>query len=303
VKPGALAVLRGVAVIAAASCRPDLGANDGLVTRPVVLAVKAEPPEAAAGASATYTALVASPASSAPDGAVAWRFCTAALPPTADNAVSPDCFDPASLVTAGAGSPIVTSTPAGACAVFGPVTPSHGARPPDPDATGGYYQPLRVDVAGADPAFYLARIACGLGAAPADTVAAFTQAYEPNANPRLAPVTAALGPEAVAFDAIPAGATVTLHARWGAADAETYAYFDPATQTLTTKREAMQVAWHATAGTFAAESTGRSETDFATTSDDAWTAPTDAGAVTLWVVLRDSRGGVDFATYAVGVAR
>jgi hypothetical protein len=32
-----------------------------------------------------------------------------------------------------------------------------------------------------------------------------------------------------------------------------------------------------------------------TTTDDGWDAPGDAGTVHLWIVLRDSRGGVAFA--------
>jgi hypothetical protein len=284
----------------AIGCQPDLGPGDARVTRTVILAVKAEPPEAAAGASATYTALVAAPAGAAPSGPVAWRFCTAALPPTTDNAVSNACLDGASLVTAGAGSPIVAATPANACAVFGPETAAEGARPPDPDDTGGYYQPLRADVAGADPAFALVRVACGLGPAPADAVAAFARAYTPNPNPHLAPLAATLDGRALALTAIPSGALVTLRASWDAADAESYAYFDPATQAITTRREAMRVAWHASAGSLGTESTGRAESDPATSTDDTWTAPA-GGQATLWLVLRDSRGGTDFATYGVMV--
>ncbi len=69
------------------------------------------------------------------------------------------------------------------------------------------------------------------------------------------------------------------------------------------QREAMQVAWYTTAGTLDTESTGRSSTDDATTSDNFWTAPSSAGAIaTLFVVLRDSRGGVDFASVELTVA-
>ena len=40
-----------------------------------------------------------------------------------------------------------------------------------------------------------------------------------------------------------------------------------------------------------------------TTSDNTWTAPADAGTVSLWVVLRDSRGGVAFAPYTATVVK
>ena len=63
----------------------------------------------------------------------------------------------------------------------------------------------------------------------------------------------------------------------------------------------MQVAWYSTDGAFDTESTGRAETDPATTTSNGWSAPSTAATepVHLWVVLRDSRGGVDFAAYDV----
>jgi hypothetical protein len=38
-----------------------------------------------------------------------------------------------------------------------------------------------------------------------------------------------------------------------------------------------------------------------TTTDNAWTAPKDPAMVTMWVVLRDSRGGVDWRQFTVMV--
>jgi hypothetical protein len=90
-------------------------------------------------------------------------------------------------------------------------------------------------------------------------------------------------------------------ASWPASSAETFAYFDPSTQQVTQQRESMQVAWYANAGSLDSESTGRSSTDMATTTDNVWTAPSKAGVVSLWVVLRDSRGGVDYAQVDVTV--
>jgi hypothetical protein len=297
------ALVSWTALATVAGCQPDLGANDGLVTRPTILAVKAEPPEAKPGTDATYSALVALPGGVDAGGAVLWRFCTAPEPLTTDNAVAPGCFDDASLAAAGSGASTMAATASTACSLFGPETASEGARPPDPDATGGYYQPLRADLAGADPTFYLARLLCGLGGAPADVVARYAQQYVPNANPRLLPLAATLGGKAVSLSSlrVPASATLSLEASWPASDAETYAYFDPSMQTLGTKREAMGVSWHASGGAFASESTGRSETDPATSTEDTWTAPGEGGGVTLWIVLRDSRGGTDFTTYDLTV--
>ena len=284
---------------AALACKPDFGPNDGLVTSPLVLAVKAEPPEAAPGMAAVYTALAVG--SSAPSSAIVWRFCTAPKSLGDDNVVSPACFDADSLVAAGAGSPVTAATPKDGCSVFGPATASAGARPPDPDGTGGYYQPLRVDWAGADPTFYLARIECGLAGASSAIATQFAHAYVANANPHLTPLVATSSGNPVSLSSVPANGRVDFSIGWGASDAEIYAYYDPSSQTLITKRESMEVTWRASGGAFDTESTGRSETDSATTTANGWTAPSTAGPLQVWVVLRDSRGGVDFATYGVDV--
>ena len=292
-------VWRAATIALVAACAPDFGPSDGLVTSPLVLAVKAEPPEAPPGTAALYTALAVG--SSAPSSAIAWRFCTAPKPLGDDNVVSPACFDSGSLVAAGNGSPVTAATPKNGCSVFGPATASAGARPPDPDGTGGYYQPLRVDWAGADPTFYLARIECGLANASSAIVTQFAQAYVANANPHLTPLVATSGGSPAALAAIATNAHIAFSIGWGASDAQTYAYYDPSTETLTTKRESMEVTWRASAGAFDAESTGRSETDPETTTANGWTAPGAAGPLEIWIVLRDSRGGVDFATYGVDV--
>lgn len=79
---------------------------------------------------------------------------------------------------------------------------------------------------------------------------------------------------------------------------EKYAYLDPARGMLVDRHESMRVSWFATAGHFADDHTGRLEAEFTqTSSDNDWRAPSDAGPVFLWVVLRDDRGGVDFRSF------
>ncbi len=283
------------------ACAPNLGTDDWLVTGPQILAVKADPPEAKPGAQATYTALVATPIGDAVSPDVTWRWCVAPKPLTENGAVSSACLDASSLMAAGAGASVVASSPTNACALFGPDTPPGGFRPRDPDPTGGYYQPLRAAFGGAPIAFDLARLECNLANASADIATAFAKAYVPNANPHLSPLVATVAGRPASLDAIPPGAGVALEASWPPGDAETFAYFDQASQTVTTQREAMRVAWYVTAGVLSTESTGRDADDPATTTDNVWVAPS-LGTATLWLVLRDSRGGVDYATYAVTVA-
>ncbi len=292
-------LLAGGALVA---CRPELSADESIVVAARVLAVRAEPPESKPGASVAYTALVAGPGGTIEAAPLAWSFCGAPKPLTENNVVSSACLAAASLAAAGAGPSITAATPARACALFGPEAPPGGFRPRDPDVTGGYYQPLRVDLDGAAPAFVLARVTCALANASSDVATEYAAAYVGNANPHLLALEAR-GEDggAIALDAVPAGARVALAVGWAPADAESYAYFDVGAQVVTTKREAMRVAWYATGGAFDTGSTGRDEGDLATTTGNAWTAPTTPGRVQAWVVLRDSRGGIDFATYAIDV--
>ena len=287
--------------LALGACKPNLSQDDWLITSTRVLAVKSEPAEAKPGTPLTFTALLANPSETADASTIDWYFCTAPKPPTENNVVSAECLDASSLSDAGVGLSIVTATPFNACSLFGPSTPPGGFRPRDPDETGGYYQPLRIDVPDSDTTFHLERILCDLADASFDIATEFGNEYVPNLNPHLAPIVATIGGQPVTLDGIPAGASVELEASWPLADAETYAYYDPATQTISNKREAMRVAWFVSAGRLDTEATGRAENDPATVTSNTWTAPTALGITHLWVVLRDSRGGVDYAAYDLTV--
>ncbi len=287
--------------LAFASCKPDLSQGDWLVTSTRVLAVKSEPAEAKPGTPLTFTALIANPLESSDASTIAWQFCIAPKPPTEDNVVSTACLDAASLVDAGSGASIVAATPSNGCSLFGPSTPPGGVRPRDPDGTGGYYQPLRVDVPGAVPAFHLERILCDLGDASFDIAYEFGNEYIPNTNPHLLPINATMAGQTVALDRVPLGARIDLEVSWPVADSESYAYYDLASQTIITKRESMRAAWYVTGGRLDTESTGRYENDLATVTSNVWMAPSASGIAKLWVVLRDSRGGVDYAAYDLTV--
>jgi hypothetical protein len=282
-------------------CRPDLGPSDSLLTSARILAVRATPPEAQPGAVASYEAFVARPAGEDHEVAALWQWCTAPKSVAENNIVSQACLDPSSLVRAGTGAAVESATPAAACALFGPDTPPGGFRPRDADATGGYYAPLRVDLVGSDITFYRARVLCNLAGAPTELAARFSREYVPNSNPHLLPLTASLGGAVAMLDSLPRGAEVQLHGGWAADDAETYLYFDRASQTLTHRRESMRIAWYASAGAFDTQSTGRGEDDSANETENSWTAPQLAGSYQFWIVLRDSRGGADYAEYSVRV--
>jgi len=180
-------------------------------------------------------------------------------------------------------------------------SPPGDFRPRDPDITGGYFQPLRLDLAGVAPTFHLQRIACDLADAASDVATQFGFSYRPNQNPHLNPLIARVAGAAVELAAIPAGVRVELTVDWPARDAERYAYYDREQQVLIDKREAMRVSWYVNAGTLDTQASGPSETDEPLSASNHWIAPDSSGSVSLWLVLRDSRGGVDFAAYALGV--
>jgi hypothetical protein len=216
------------------------------------------------------------------------------------------------------------------------------ARSRDPDVTGGFYQPVRATLpaggvgggggggggvvvdGGLIRAFDLQRIQCRLANAPIDVAAQFNNPYDPasnpngyspNQNPRLAQLTltppgaaptslapVVPGQPAPAATPVAPGQRVTLEASWNAEIAESFPVYDLRTATLTPQREALRVSWFATGGVFDHDVTGREAEDATLSTTNQWVAPEGAGAIHLWLVLRDSRGGVDFAEFALEVA-
>lgn len=88
----------------------------------------------------------------------------------------------------------------------------------------------------------------------------------------------------------------------GCTGAEGYVYFNLVTGVLDDRREAIRLSWFTNQGSFADDRTGHSEQDAdATTTENTWTAPNAPGAVTLWAVLRDSRGGLTWKSYKITV--
>jgi hypothetical protein len=288
-----------VLMLGSVACRPVFDDRDWQIDSVRVLAVKSDPAEAKPGDPVHYTAFLSGAAAAPP--VLAWEFCAAPKPPLENNAVASACLDEAELKPAGRGLSIDVATPLDSCLLFGPDTPPGGFRPRDPDSTGGYYQPLRVDLEGAVPTFHLQRVSCHLADAASDTASAFVQAYTPNRNPTLTPLLARISGQPVALAQIPREKTVELELGWSAEDAETFAYYDRASQTLTSQRESMRVAWYVDAGRLDNEVTGRAEGDLTLSSDNRWSAPTLPGKYHLWAVLRDARGGVDFARYELSV--
>ncbi|MCX5742713.1 MAG: hypothetical protein NT062_09475 [Proteobacteria bacterium] len=272
------------------ACDAPLDQRLAIIDQPRLLAITTEPAEARPGDLVTYGALVAGP-----DGPIltppTWAFCTAGKPPTEDNAVAPACLGDDDVIALGAQLTVTAALPADGCRVFGPDVPDVGFRPRDPDPSGGYFQPIRADVDDLR-AFGLSRITCKLPNAPSAIAQAYLTDYEPNVAPALAPLAIAQAGTPLASDAIPAGANVDLIATWPTQARESYLYYDRARVALVTRREALRVSWYATRGGLDVDASGIAEDDPATSVSTTFHAPATPGPVWLWLVLRDSRGGL-----------
>ena len=282
-----------------------------IIDQPRLLAIVADPTEVKPGATVTYTPLVATPDGPLLADPPHWAFCTAGKPPSEDNAVAPACLGDGALVDLGT-SPTVTATiPMDACATFGPDVPSSSGsgagtalRPRDPDPTGGYYQPVRADVDDLQ-AFAMSRITCNLPTAPNDVAHDYQTMYVANAAPALAPLAmhdAATGEPIDPTAPIAAGRDVALVASWPAGAAEDYLWYDPVAQALVTRHEGMRVSWFATGGAIDVDSSGVAEDDPQTLAvSTTWHAPTEPGPTWVFLVLRDTRGGLATQTIALTV--
>ncbi|MEZ4453104.1 MAG: hypothetical protein R3B09_26825 [Nannocystaceae bacterium] len=213
-------------------------------------------------------------------------------------------------------------------------------RPVDPDLSGGYYQPIVLagrSVADS-PTLFRLRIACGLAAATQEQSSQFRRRYQRNLAPaisaleRVSDASADLLPPGEAL-VVEAGERVRLRARWtacpgepecgdglctlgedgtacaadcgppGCAGAEYYLRFDPDELDLVVARESLAISWFADAGHFDAERTGRTADDRTNASDNTWTAPEDRDEATLWIVIRDDRGGAAWRELSVLLSR
>lgn len=300
---------RALLILVVAACKPDLGAPQSLVTEPRLLAVASEPAEIKPGNDTSLHALIVSPDGTL-DPDVAWGFCTDPAPLSSNNVVGDDCiYGAASLMPRGVD--VTVTIPIDSCSQFGPTPPAPEPgepprRPHDADVTGGYYQPERaLAKVGSDqvPAIGLTRITCDLANASLDIVQQFKASYHANTNPVIDRVLAQLPGVADAEDipaTLPANTKIPLRVRWTPESAEMFPVFDPLKRDLVDHREAIRVSWFVDGGDLESERTGRTEDDPESYADDVWTTP-DAGPAHLWVVVRDTRGGVAFQSFDVQI--
>lgn len=213
-------------------------------------------------------------------------------------------------------------------------------RPVDPDPTGGYYQPVTAFVVAQGttiPTLFPYRISCGFANVDPTSSGELTSRYHLNVNPAVESLAivggATLQPDSTGMtNTVAAGQELQLEVAWpscplvdkcgdtfcgadeslmscpldcktpkGCPGAERFVNFSLSSESVVDQREGINVAWYATGGTFANDTTGNAGTDTTLTSDNGWTAPEASGPVHMWVVLADARGGIGWAGYALNV--
>lgn len=294
-------------------CLPEPGEPPSLLKSPRVLGVRSEPAEALPGQPVTLRLLLAAAAPvTAEQQDIEWAFCTAPKPPVDNNVISDSCLSDGAQVVARGPGPAAVVLPTDGCARFGPELPPARAdeppsRPREPDSTGGYYQPVRARTA-RQTAIGLLRIQCGLAGVTSELAAAYGARYLPNRNPQLLrlEVSDAADGTPLPAAALPRSRAVQLRARFSADSTERFPVVAPQLpsfpQVLIDQTESLQAAWFATFGSFALGHTAAPpEQAGQTVIENTWSLPAQPGAGTLWVVLRDSRGGLDWMELPVRV--
>lgn len=235
----------------------------------------------------------------------------------------------------GRGLSVEATLPENACSLFGPLQPppkagEPGGRPVDPDVTGGFYQPF-VARLGSSAAAGSIRIDCDPNAGRDESIQ-YRRQYRINENPAIARVSTADDTELTEADdnSVRVGQRLALTASWdacpatsscgdgyctanedqstcaedcttprGCSGAEHYVWYDPGQQRVEPRLEGITVAWYTSRGRFENEQTGLSEAEAgaATQTTNTWLAPSEAGPATVWLVIRDTRGGQSWKTF------
>jgi hypothetical protein len=291
-----------LAVVLCLSCGPDFDRSIALLATDRILAVRAEPPESLPGGVVTYTAVAATGNGMDGNAEIVWAFCATPPAPTEDSPVSAACVA-GEADTIATGIEVTLATPTDACRRFGPLgMPTQaGAAPPrpaPPDATGGFYQPLRLgwhDTV----SVVRERLTCDPTGVSLDLAQAYRAARTSNHNPQLLPLVATIAGEPADLGALPPRAAVDLVASWPPESVESYVTLDAGRATLDWASERLWVAWFVTAGALAADVSQAAPIE--TTAGNRLTVPGTPGTFYLWAILHDDRGGTDFATVEMAV--
>ena len=279
-----------------AACLAADRTNDSAVEHARILAVVASPAEVSPGAVVQFQAVVASPVGSAAQP-LHWSFCATARAAGDNTAASPACVTSMERPLSGSQPELSAVLPSDACKIFGSETAS-GHAPNRADATGGYYQPLRVALDTGEIAIARTRVSCALPSAPLAVALAYTQQYAPNVAPTIAGVRLLVDGVERAADALVAGESSTVRLELEPDARESYLLYEPHSGLLQTVAEQLEVSWYVAGGSFASPRT----TVSGLRADNTLRLADGISRAHLWLVLRDDRGGVAVTDSALEIA-
>ena len=183
-------------ISSAIGCVPTFDDNLPLIDEPTLIAVQAEPAEAAPGHEVQLSAVTATPELDGAPPKLSWGLCTARKPLTELGPVNPVCVQapsqvPRDIVDLGSATTVTATLPMDSCRLFGPSLPEPmngepAGRPVDPDPTGGFYQPISVTLLdSAVTSMGSVRIFCAPSGLDQLQAAEFNAKYRYNQSPTL----------------------------------------------------------------------------------------------------------------------
>jgi hypothetical protein len=296
----------------ALGCKPEVGQAPSLITDYALLAVKGDPAEAKPDENVVYSFLLASPSGTVTDATAGWDVCETPKPPAENSSVASACNPPEPGAATGQtfAAPVLTK----ACMLFGPIAPpvatgQPSIRPRDPDSTGGYYLPVRVKfpalATGSLTGFAFERITCNLANAATDIVDDYNKRYQPNNHPGIA-ATDVIRADGSSFNldsgspTIAPGESVVFQATFADGSAETFPVLNPDRRRAGgPDREPVHVlvCYIRIVCTRPHRRGRHRDRHFDQQYLESPGHGRDNG--TLWLVLRDSRGGTAFKSYSI----
>lgn len=326
--------------LALSGCMPEFTTEDTLVNSPRILAVRSEPAEARPGTAVRLHALVAG-TTDAPTWELCRErprldesgpVAAACFSEEGNRVPLGDGF------VVDATWPVDACRVFGPT----PPSPAPGessGRGIDPDVTGGFSVPLVLDLPDAAATLAEPRLTCAPVGASQPVIVEYNRRRRANENPLIASLVAHVGESEIdASEAtpespvtVPSGAEIRFELTWpqcptepvcgdgicdvdegvdtcesdcrtpkGCGGAERYVLIDPATRRVVVAEESLRISWFSTAGHF--ERAREKSEEGAEGARNVWTAP-ESGEHTVWVVLRDDRGGVDWRAIAVSISQ
>lgn len=281
--------------ILAMACSTSDFTQEWLVDRTRVLAIQAEPPEAASGQVVSLSALVVDP-----DGEpeAAWVACLmpVACPdyPSVQELAAADTSAMSAEELAAWQADATTAGFLGFGAGLSPTLIVNGGGPPPGDTAS---TDTGAIAASSELTLIVDAVPVGkalgdvtLGDPEATEVASKSLTVSDSTTPNQNPAIATFGVDGADAATVDRGGSASLTATLADGSAESYLDDDGETQT-----EAPTVNYYVSGGTLMQSSAAANEPEVS------WTAPDSAGTINVWVVVRDGRGGMAWASATVTV--